>query len=224
MGTYTKIIEFYGLPGCGKTTLCRRLKDLYVDKGFRVGLLPDAVTDFRWKYLFLKLSFREIILYTRFIHKLKKYRVHKNLVLSVIRRFLIYKSARVHSKYDYVFIDHGVVQSIVRALYDTPCPIDLLRTTVFREMLSATFVEGIIHCDISSKEAYNRVRIRNRKNSGTFDQFSDEALKMVLDGHVPIFESIESILIEFNKNIFTIDCNCEIERCVSQVEQYMLNE
>ncbi len=221
MGAHPKIIEFYGLPGCGKTTLCNRLKDIYEKRGYKVGLLPDAVNDLsRWSIIHI-LSFRECAFFLKFYWAFITKNVCTNLVLSPIRRYFIYKSAKRKEKYDLLFIDHGAVQSIVRALYDVPTPLALLKSNLVRDYYRMIPADIYINCIITKDEAFSRVKNRNRKNSGTFDQYPDEQLKRVLDGHCTIFSDTKSILLELDKCLLEIDSNNSLDICISQIDEYI---
>ncbi len=221
MGTRPKIIEFYGLPGCGKTTLCNKLKEEYEKKGYKVCLLPEAAHLFSWLSLVHILSFRDCIFLLRFYRRFIKFNVHKNLVKSPIRRLLIYGCAKWKEEYDFLFIDHGAVQSIVRALYDVSNPMDFLKTPIVRDYYCMISTDVYINCRISIDEAFSRVRFRNRKNSGTFDQYPDAQLKKVLEGHDAIFNSTESLLKELHKNLLEIDSTETVEKCISRVGEYL---
>lgn len=221
MGTRPKIIEFYGLPGCGKTTICNKLKEEYEKKGYKVGLTPEAANHFTWLSIFHILSFKDCLFLFKFYRRFAKSNVYKNLVLSPIRRLLIYRCAKWNEEYDFLFIDHGAVQSIVRALYDVPNPMDFLETPIVRDYYRMIPADVYVNCKISQDEAFSRVRFRNRKNSGTFDQYPDAQLKNVLEGHNVIFNNTESILKELHKKLFKIDSTDTIEKCLSQIEDYM---
>ena len=222
MGTRPKIIEFYGLPGCGKTTLCGKLKEEYEKKGYKVCLLPEAAHLFSWVSLLHILSFRDCLFLFKFYRCFVKLNVHKNLVKSPIKRLLIYRCAKWKEEYDFLFIDHGAVQSIVRALYDVSNPIDFLETPVVRDYYRMISADVYVNCKISQDEAFSRVRLRNRKNSGTFDQYPDVQLRKVLDGHDEIFNNTESILKELHKDLLEIDSTDTVEKCISKVEDYLI--
>lgn len=224
MGTRPKIIEFYGLPGCGKTTLCNALKEIYESKGFKVGTLPDATNQFSSVGLFHLLSLRDCFFLFKFYRSFINNNVYKSLVLSPIRRLLIYRYAKRKEDYDFLFIDHGAVQSVVRVLYEVENPLEFLKTPIVSDYYSMIPADMYINCRISSDEAFSRVRIRNRKNSGTFDQYPDEQLKQVLKGHITIFNNTEAILKNLDKKIYTIDCSVELDKCLSQVEKNIIIE
>lgn len=221
MGAHPKIIEFYGLPGCGKTTLCNRLKEYYENSGYKVGLLTDAVKDLSWRSIIHALSFHECVFFLKFYWAFIRKNVNKNLVLSPIRRYLIYKSAKRDGEYDFLFIDHGAAQSVVRALFDAPNPLVSLKSNLVRDYYRMIPADLYINCIITMDEAFSRVKLRNRKNSGTFDQYPDAQLKRVLEGHSTIFDNTKLILLELDKNLLAIDCNTNLDRCISQIEDFL---
>lgn len=223
MGAHTKIIEFYGLPGCGKTTICNKLREIYETKGYRVAVLPDAANHFSWLSLLKILSFKDCVLLFRFVSLLYKYHVCRNLVLSPIRRLLIYRCAKMKKEYDFIFIDHGAVQSIVRALYDTPCPIDIINSSVIKDLLMINPVDKYVCCQLTPKVAFSRMRSRNRTNSGTFDQFPDDQLKKVLEGHNTIFENTDRLLRNLHLNMKVIDCVKTLEECIQEASNNVIN-
>lgn len=219
----TKIIEFYGLPGSGKTTLCVRLKDVFEKMGYRVGLLSDTVISIGFSKLLSLISFHDLLLFIRLVIKLSWAKVPNNLVLSPIRRILRYKQIKRTDDYDFLFIEHGVVQSMVRALLEVQSPLVCLHASTEKSILKLVPAEGFVYCKLTSDEAFLRVRSRNRKNSGTFDQYPDESLRMVLEKHSPIFEEIRSIVSDCFKYSTEVDCSCSIDCCVHDLT-YFINE
>ena len=222
MAKYTKIIEFYGLPGCGKTTLCNILKESYIKKGYKVGVLTDATK---------QCSFFRIILVLRLSYLTKFFSVFLNYIKNHIpfnyasapyKRLMIYQCVKSFSDYDYVFIEHGVVQSMVSALYGFKSPIEILNNPIYKKYLSIIPVDKYVYCKITPEKAFERIRIRNRKSSGRFDQMEDDSLKELLLTQSFQFGDLDMLLNGLRKDVHCINSGDQLDLSLDQIKEIEL--
>lgn len=222
MAKYTKIIEFYGLPGCGKTTLCNILKESYIKKGYKVGVLTDATKQCSFLRIILVLRLSYLTKFFGIFLNYVKNNIPFNYALSPYKRLLIYQCVKSFSDYDYVFIEHGVIQSMVSALYGYNSPIIILNNPTYGKYLSLIPVDKYIYCKISSEKAYERIRIRDRKSSGRFDQMPDDSLKELLITQSSQFDEFNLILKEFGKDVQSIDSGNRLDVSLNHINTIVL--
>lgn len=191
MAAYTKIIEFYGLPGCGKTTLCEAIVHELAAQGKKACFLNDITQFCTFFNVIRQVNFRELI------HNIKFYIKNRNEDSSLIRyfsayrRLLKYKCAIKYSNYDYVLVEHGIVQSMVSAIYkydaEYYCDIDCS----LRYILYANDNISYIYCFVDCDTAVRRIICRNRQNSGRLDKIKDkQVLTREIQKQYGLFEEI----------------------------------
>lgn len=219
MAKHTQIIEFYGLPGCGKTTLCNILKESYIKKGYKVGVLTDATKQCSFLRIILIFRIRYLTKFFSIFWNYEKNHIPFNYALSPYKRLMIYQCVRYFSDYDYVFIEHGVVQSLVSALYGFKSPIAILNNPIYKKYLSIIPVDKYVYCKITPEKAFERIRIRNRKSSGRFDQMEDDSLKELLLTQSCQFDDFSFLLNGLINNVHCIDSDCQLEVSLNQIEE-----
>lgn len=217
MAKHTKIIELYGLPGCGKTTLCIKLKKVYELNGYKVGLINEASKTCTFTHVLSVLLLKDIIaLFRWFYNILRGGNMINKISLSPYKRLLIYRCIKGYSDCDYVFIEHGIIQCIVSSIYGIKDDDSLLNKSICKLFLHKDFVDMFLYCHVTPEEAFKRIRIRNRKNSGRFDQMQDNMLNDILIKQSHQFELLTSKLEGFGYEIKTIDGNVSPDNCVKK--------
>ena len=222
MAKHTQIIEFYGLPGCGKTTLCNSLKELYLKKGYKVGILTDATKQCSFLRVILVFKLYYLIKFSCILMNYVKNGIPLNYAFSPFKRLLIYRCVKSFSDYDYFFIEHGVIQSMVSALYGYNSPIAIHNNPTYGKYLSVIPVDNYIYCKISQEKALERIRIRNRKSSGRFDQMPNDSLKELLLTQSCQFDEFNMMLNELEKDVHCIDSGSQLDVSLNQLKTIVL--
>lgn len=222
MAKHTQIIEFYGLPGCGKTTLCNILKESYINKGYKVGVLTDATKQCSFLRIILVLKLSYLTKFFSIFRNYLKNHIPINYALSPYKRLMIYQCVKSFSDYDFVFIEHGVVQSMVSALYGFKSPVAISNNPTYKKYLSIIPVDKYIYCKITLEKAFERIRIRNRKSSGRFDQMEDDSLKELLLTQSSQFDEFNMILNELRKDVHCIDSANQLDISLNQIKKIKL--
>ena len=212
MAKYTKVIEFYGLPGCGKTTLCERLKEQCERDGYTAGVLTDVTKIGTLPCLLRAFSLKDLCWLTKWCISIKMDN-HSSFKIAIApyKRLLIYRCAKLFSNYDYVFIEHGVVQSMVSALYGTIDYHFVLEKSFSIRLLENTQADLFVNCHVEVQEAFKRIRIRNRTTSGRFDQMPDSKLMTILDEQMGEFGFLSKQLDEIGHHVEWIDNGLSLE-------------
>ncbi|MCR5206174.1 MAG: AAA family ATPase [Lachnospiraceae bacterium] len=168
-----KVIEFFGVPGSGKTTYSQRLIRQLKEKGNKVLIYGDY-KQYNYKKLILKAlthragrSFCLHMLLLVFKNRLlTKADVLKRGIycLSFIGFYLSNKGK------GYIVMDEGVVQGAVSALYTyNKRPVDFRGLVKALSKLSGRYV----FIDISPQEASSRISLRNTPGHGRLDDIGD---------------------------------------------------
>lgn len=169
MARNCRIVEFAGLAGCGKTTLAKSLKEYFENRKYSVITLDEIDGKFKHKNL-LKLLFCinpiELISIIKLFSTVK---YNKNRLKSMysmqVKLYIFYKFCRKYSDYDYVFIDHGMIQNFVSFMFNSDSEIkdNKKYLKMIYKMFSFIYPDLIIRCIIDAKNANERMKIRGRE-------------------------------------------------------------
>lgn len=177
MAKHTQIIEFFGLPACGKSTLCDTLLSEQIVDEMIFCRMKEISTEYRKISIFCKLrifpyraSFLLFLLILKTGDKRKNLRIYKNFFKIII----IYAFCKYNPSDQYMLIDHGVMQSIVSMFYWTkPGRLESSKWIV-NCLVGSIGIDYLIFCDVSVAESISRIRKRNRTESGRLDVINDE--------------------------------------------------
>lgn len=170
------LVEFFGLPGCGKTTVIEKIKEMERYKGDSIANINDAIKEYKNCSLVKKIksiSVRTIWNYIMYYKDLEKSDMRKWYFYWIpIKESLIYSFCKKYSKYEYVFIDHGIVQNIV-SLQCGKLISNKDMKHIGKILKAETKPNVFFHCIINSDVANERMIKRNRINRGRLDQTND---------------------------------------------------
>ncbi|MFR1851725.1 MAG: hypothetical protein ACLSXF_11630 [Clostridium sp.] len=216
MGKNTKIIEFNGIPACGKSTLANSIKFSLETKNFSIGLWEDITNEFKKQSLKVKINYVSdipIIDYLKLFLSLKLEKKRKwYYYWFAIKISIIYSWCKRGSKYDFVLIDHGYIQHAVSLL----CGDDISTTPRYlknfeRVIKKQTPVDIHIECDISIEEVQKRIKSRKRDN-GRLDIIDNyELQKNMYKIEKFNLECINKYLREHDKSSKFIKINTEVD-------------
>lgn len=179
MSSHTQIIDLYGIPACGKTTLAEYMAS-HPTNGLRIATMQEcmiAAMNDKW-HLFLSVSLKNVWASIRL--KLsapldKKRRVIRFkglLLLSAYKKYV-----RKYTDYDIVFFDHGDIQYFVSLERgDNLHESEKYRKACLR-YLDASHTNAYVYCKIDAETALQRMNNRGREK-GRMDTMSDQNLKL----------------------------------------------
>lgn len=227
MGKNTKIIEFNGIPACGKSTLANSIKNSLEIKNFAIGLWEDVTKEFKNQSLIVKINYVSHIPIIDYLKLFLSLRLEKKrkwyFYWFAIKISIIYSWCKRGSKYDFVLIDHGYIQHAISLL----CGEDISTMPRYLECFERiikkeTPVDIYIECDISIEEAQKRVKSRNRDN-GRLDIIDNyELQKNMYKIEKSNLESINKYLRNHDISSKFIKINTKVD--LDKNTEYILNQ
>lgn len=210
IGPKTIIIEFNGLPGSGKTTISKILKEkLTKDYGIEVKSRYARRSRHRKAYSILLCP-----RYYRLLISLNKYSKLYGTKRSFVRRLSIANFVREY--YNFVFdnkkcallIDQGIVQGIISFAHQ-----DSLTTSEYLDdvLLNCGFEKlpiVIVNCNIDIEEAVKRLNQRPQ-NGCRVEKMSKENMLQTMKTQCRNFSIIRSLLESKFSQLIMIDINTD---------------
>ena len=179
MAVHTQIIDLYGIPACGKTTLAKHMAS-HPSEGLKIATMQDCVIAALNDKRHLFLSITPYNLWTSIRLKLsapldKKRRVVSFKAILLMGVFKNY--VRKYTDYDIVVSAHGDIQSFVSLERGD----NLHENQKFKEAcshyLDASLSTVYVYCQIDTETALCRMNNRSR-DKGRIDSISDKNLKL----------------------------------------------
>lgn len=191
----TKIVEFIGLPGCGKSTISNNLTALLIKDGFKVNNLSYKIGKmgktkrFLYKSSFVFLYFTQhpflFFNYFKFVIKARQSSI-KNFITTYINLIFVlslYDNYNKKSKYDFVLFDQGIFQ----AFWSVKISSQNYNQLQFKLPLQMS--DFIFQIKASNNEIINRLKNRPGRQSRIEKQDTKEMNK-TLETYKSYFEEI----------------------------------
>lgn len=223
MGKYTKIIDLYGLPGCGKTTLADIITSFSDGASVSIGRLPELTSYARKhpiQFLLTSISIDQFYLLFKLffsfpILKIKDWRIYKGF----IEFLLLYRYAKKVYVNDYIIVDHGFFQSVVSLTFGKVETVSDKSLQILGEILKEIGIDVPIYCKIKPEESLIRIRIRNRhsKTSRVDNNPDNRKLLNTLTIQSNMFESLYLVAKNNTNNSLILDMEHDTSSIVSQL-------
>jgi thymidylate kinase len=226
MAKHTQIIDLYGIPACGKTTLAKYMAN-HPKNGLKVATMRDCVHSAynnKWKLVksvSLK-NFGESIRLKLSAPLDKKRRVipfKAILLMGVFKNYV-----RKYTDYDIVVSAHGDIQSFVSLergdnLHESP---------KFKEAclhyLNVSLSTVYVYCLIDARTALGRMNNRSR-NIGRIDLISDQDFKLQeLERERERFDFWTTILKERNASLIELDMRDSVPSIADKLYAFLINQ
>lgn len=181
--TSGQIIEFEGLAGCGKSTLCTHIKKTLELNGYTVFLVNEKPFDSYFKKHECALirfvqtfSIRSLKNCIALMFNLKVFKEFKK-ILQIYKTEAVFRHFKKHSSEKSVLVcDQSIIQTIVALWgYDTKktlTSVEQVAVSTFFESLTVT--HGFL-CELSIDENLKRIRKRARTH-GRLDLVNDDTV------------------------------------------------
>lgn len=217
------IIEFFGLPGAGKTSIAKELYSSLNMQSMPVFLYEDIVREI------LANPITRIIDYIRYgalrywialklyINQESVKAANKKRLYYTYQLYVAYRKFLKEDKYQgYLLVDQGIMQALGSLNYDAPqvesCHLPKI-LAVWKSLMPNV---NVVLCLVDEESAAERI-ISRGQNRGRFDKISDEKLTGELQKHQRIHHEILNL---FHSNGVLFD-RCEISTDSPVVENVM---
>jgi len=226
MAEYTKIIDLYGIPACGKTTLARYMASHPAD-GLKVATMRDciiAALNDKW-HLFLSVSLKNLWASIRLKFSAPLDKKRSDIPFRAILLLNAYKNyIRKYTDYDIVVSAHGDIQSFVSLergdnLHESP---------KFKEAcldyLNASLSTIYVYCQIDADTALQRMNNRSR-DIGRIDTILDQNLKLQeLERERGCFDFWTTIVKERNASLIELDMRDSVPSIADKLYAFLINQ
>lgn len=208
MAKHTQIIEFYGLPGCGKTTLCKKMLSSADYRGKRLAISRDISVSYARASIFQKvrsIPWRMVVPLVRLFVKTPFVGFSNlNLYIIFLKKESLYDYVRKYSDIDYFFVDHGLVQSIISLMATSPTELNYAKSQDINLILTKSNVNKVVYCKVSPKTSFLRIRARGGKALGRLDKVeNDDVLLQMIQKQAVMFDRMSSIILMNSKDLYS---------------------
>lgn len=214
MAKNTTVVELFGIPACGKTTLASAICSISDSK---IVDSNQALRDFKKLNLVKKLLCHDPIALIRvlfFVFQFPFDERHIRLGLTnVYRQIVLNNYYSRFSDYDCVVIDHGFVQSLVSWMWGKDVPYKQWFISSVKQLLPYFDNEIKVFCQVPISVAIQRIIDRGRFK-GRFDTMAKcnpEGLKklyadehgrfMFLVGVISEYSLVESLQMDYDESL-----------------------
>ncbi|MHA1539444.1 MAG: hypothetical protein ACTSXQ_03100 [Alphaproteobacteria bacterium] len=210
-----KIIECFGPPGAGKTSIVKA----YI-KDSNIKSLEDLSKDFRAMGIGRKLLFtlgvcvkdlKAIFFVTRFLftHKLFQASQIKRLYQLPFYRAYIRKFSQTYD----LFLDEWIIQKVWAIYVKDEVPPQESLSEIFSFMYKGMNVD-FIYFDLDESTAVKRLTERQRTKD-RFRNFGEKKAQAILKEHKKTFQKILTILADKNKKVITINAENTLDENIN---------
>ena len=206
------VVEFYGLPGSGKSSVAEPVVKKLREKGFRVLTYTDLNSSYNNGFgLVLKnlnLTFLLLQLFLREKMIINKRRV--SYIKLILQTSNFYKNS---SGADYVIMEQGILQNVISLYYDHEIrdtgTLKKIFQTVRNEMLPVV-------TEIDCEEAFKRMLTRE-KEPGRLDGLDGEKQRKVYQIYENNIRKFENVFTDFVKIDTSIDPQTNAETILKKI-------
>lgn len=207
------VVEFVGIPGCGKSTVARALQERCTDEGKIVTMYRNPLKS---GIIFKLCQSMYIVLISLFekesrsiLKKIVKIQIHL-LQMNGIRAYrslpflfkilLIFRSCIIEGKNNMIIIEQGIFQYILAALYRMQYSKKVIRDFVSGNILISKDWY-VVFCDIEIDEDMNR--LKHRKNGRSrIEKCPQSQWMQEIEDQMKRYEDVKKMcLFTFEKNI-----------------------
>lgn len=213
MAKHTKIIEFFGLPACGKSTLQQELcndrprlfEKPFKPKGLKERILFTLCFSPRLLFLALKVaSFSNYPLKT---------------TLRCVRSLIYIKYSAKRSNRAYIAVDHGIIQTTVSFENGSNLHLDEKKLNVMNKLIKETqrmMDISFVYCNVDISIALDRIKKRNR-NEGRIDMLKEEQRESAYRSEKERFDFFYNHLKNSDNDCYEIEMNSSTQDAKEQL-------
>ena len=219
MAAYTQIIEFFGVPACGKSTIVNEILDKDNSCSIKYNELTKEFLQASLikKILSIPLNQIFVIACLGLYIELKKSNGFCFRMTSLMKTIVVYRYSIKFSKYNKVYVDHGLIQGFVSLIGGNTINNTAKYLEKTNYILSNYPNVQFVFCQINLYDAITRLKQRGN-HIGRFNEIieSDE-----------LYEEYDSELKRFNfiindqKRVVKIDTSKPLKETISRLQVYL---
>lgn len=207
MAEHTQIIDLYGIPACGKTTLAKYMAK-HPGNGLKVATIRSCMRSAlnnKWN-LVRSISLKNFLASVRLKFSAPIDKKRRVISFKSVLLMGAYKNyVRKYTDYDIVVVDHGDIQSFVSLERGD----NLHNSDKFKkaclQYLDASLSTAYVYCQIDAETALQRMNDRSR-DKGRIDTISDQNHKLhEFNKEITCFDFWTATLKERTATLFEID-------------------
>lgn len=226
MAAHTQIIDLYGIPACGKSTLAKYMTDHPIKdiKVTNIRYCMSAALNDKWRLarsLSLKNVWASIKLKSSapFDKKRSVIPFKAILLMGAFKNYIL-----KYTDYDIVVSDHGDIQSFVSLERGE----NLHQSEKFLKAcfhyLNASLSTSYVYCQIDAEDALQRMNSRGREK-GRIDLIMDKHIKLQeLEAESKRFDFWTKILKERKTPIIELDMRDSIPTVADKLFSFLYNQ
>ena len=224
MAAHTQIIDLYGIPACGKTTLARYMAS-HPTKGLKVKNIEDcmfAALNDKW-HLVMSVSLKNVWASIRlrlsapFDKKRSVIPFRAILLMGAFKNYIL-----KYTDYDIVITDHGDIQSFVTLERGDNLHESKRFLSACLHYLNVSLSTSYVYCQIDAEEALQRMNGRGREK-GRIDLITDQHIKLQeLEAESKCFDFWTSILKKRKSSIVELDMKGSIPSVADKLFSILL--
>ena len=180
MAAHTKIIDMFGLPACGKTTLTNCFGEMQ-NMGIKVITMNSLIEEARRNKLKLLLSFSfKLCVASIKVHRAIPNKRCNGSTLSrfyLIKHSLYYTYGKRFSKYDCIFVDHGDIQSFVSMERGEHLHMNRDFRRACSRYIDVSPTTLYVYCNITPELSLSRMVNRNIRQ-GRIEKMEDNEMRL----------------------------------------------
>ena len=181
MAAHTKIVDFFGLPGCGKSTLVSYIKETQGER-IKIATIYDLLDDIKKEKKYRKLlSVSPLNLLNSILFRLTVPFDEKRKdrsILNWVKHGILYNYARKYSDYDIVLVDEGNIQNFVKFERGDDLHNNKMFVKACKNYIQMSPVTLYVYCGIDTEIANERIIGRNRA-VGRIDVIKDDKTRTI---------------------------------------------
>lgn len=219
MAAHTLIIDLFGVPACGKTTLSDYLyNNCFPEK--KVVTMPNLVKESKKEPIKLLFSLSIGRMIKGFILRLKAPFNNQRKDINVFgwpSHARYYSFAKKHSNYDIVLCDHGDIQDFVSLERGENLHTKKRFAEACFNYINTSDASVYVYCDVDVEVAFERIRKRGR-NSGRIDVIEDDQKQLdELRAEKMRFDFYSNWLKQSRKKYIQLDMNQSTEEIANSL-------
>lgn len=221
-----KYVDFFGLAGCGKTTICNELKAEMKQNGYKIAFLQDFI-EYYSKHK-IELALRVIIetikngfLFLSDYFKIFIFSKSLKMCIAAYKNCMLLHYIYLNNEYDYIISDQCLIQNIISCYYTKSIENDTHLLNLIKHVNKCFNNPLFVTPSIDVSSAVERVILR-KSSKGRVDKMDRSTMEKVLNLIDNNILHIKSVLP--NDQCVCLDSNINTEENVEIIYRVLFSQ